>query len=161
MKQFSVLLAAALAAGAVAPAMAAHGASAADRQFVMNAAAAGTAEVREGQAQSKSSDGDARMFGMRMVKDHSKANAQLKLLAQETGLTAQFQQGVAHAPETTGGMPPKQYLSHEVSDHQTTIALFESEAARGRNASLRAYAKMTLPTLRMHLELAQRLSGTP
>ncbi|HET7814261.1 MAG TPA: DUF4142 domain-containing protein, partial [Candidatus Baltobacteraceae bacterium] len=109
----------------------------------------------------KSSDSDARMFGQRMVRDHTKANAQLKLLAQETGLTAVFQKGVANAPETSAGMPPKQYLAHEVSDHQTTIALFESEAAKGSNASLRAYARMTLPTLRAHLELAQRLSGTP
>jgi putative membrane protein len=166
MKHLSVLLAASLAAGALAagapaPALADHGASAADRQFVYEAAKGGTEEVIAGRAQSKSSDANARAFGLRMVKDHSKNNAQLKLLAQETGLMAVFQKGVHDASVMPASMPPKQYLSHEVSDHQDDIATFQAESANGKNASIRAFARMTLPVLRTHLQLAQRLSSTP
>lgn len=161
MKAFSIVLATALAAGAVVPAFAEHGSSAADRQFVYQAAKGGTEEVLAGRAQSKSSNGNARMYGARMVKDHSKNNAQLKLIAQETGLMAEFQKGVHDATATPASMPPQQYLSHEVSDHQDDISDFQKEAAGGQNASIRAFARMTLPVLRTHLQLAQRLSNTP
>lgn len=161
MKYFSLVLTAALAAGAIAPALAQHGASAADRQFVYSAAKGGAEEVIAGRAQMKSSNKDARTYGARMVKDHSKNNEQLKLLAQETGLMAQFQKGVHDASPSASSMPPQQYLSHEVSDHQDDIADFQKEAKGGSNASIRAFARMTLPVLHTHLELAQRLSSTP
>lgn len=151
----------ALAAAAVLPALAQHGTSAADRNFVTMAARGGTEEVRIGRAMSHSNDRNVRNFALMLVRDHTKANAQLKQLAQELGLTAQFNHGVSGAPAASPTMPDKQFVSHEVSDHQDDIQLFQSEAANGHNASLRTFARMSLPTLRKHLELAQRLSSTP
>ena len=141
-------------------ALASHATSAADRSFVMQAAMGGSGEVREGRIQSRSSDRNAGMFGRRMVQDHTKVNLQLQTLAQELGLNAQVRAGIAKAPPAAA-MAPAEYLSHEVSDHQTTIALFEREARSGSNPNLRAFARMTLPLLRTHLALAQRLSSTP
>jgi len=159
---FSALISiAALCAAAVVPALAEHGTSAADRNFVMMAARGGTAEVRQARAMSNSNDMNVRNFARLLVKDHTKGNAQLKQLAQELGVSAQFNRGVSSAPAAAQAMPDKQYVSHEVSDHQDTIQLFQTEAANGHSASLRSFARATLPVLRKHLELAQQLSSTP
>lgn len=150
-----------LLASASVPAAAEHGTSAVDRQFVMQAAESGTQEVREGLVARRSADGSARTFGARMVTDHTKSNAQLKLLAQELGLSSQLQRGINAAPAAPSRIVPKEYLASQVSAHQTAIALFERESQQGGNASLRAFAKNALPVLRAHLDLAQQLSGTP
>jgi putative membrane protein len=157
---FRMLVVQALAAACALPASAEHATSAADRQFVLNAATAGAEEVRDGKAELHSTDAGARMFAGRMVADHGRAGKQLQMLAEELGLSKQLQRGIA-AAAPAAAVPGAQYLSHEVSAHQTAIALFEREAASGTNPNLRSFARTSLPMLRTHLELARRLSATP
>src|SRR5581483_3513353 len=61
--------------------------SAADRQFVHDAAIAGLGEVAKGKlAEQKAQDPQVRQFGERMVHDHSQANDRLKQIAKAKGI---------------------------------------------------------------------------
>src|ERR1051325_2263831 len=59
-----------------------------DQMWVMNVAKAGMAEVQVGKlaAEHASSD-EVKKFGQRMVDDHSKANDELKSLAEKKNIT--------------------------------------------------------------------------
>ncbi len=156
-----LLVAGALCAAAsfVTAAPAASAMAASDSAFVTKAAMSGTEEVREGKAEQHSSDANAGQFAVRMIGDHSKNNTQLAALAQKLGMTAQVNQGIAQAPQPSE-QPGPAYLTKEVADHKKTIALFEQEANNGRNPSLRMFARESLPVLRSHLQMAERLSGS-
>ncbi|HZT11538.1 MAG TPA: DUF4142 domain-containing protein [Candidatus Baltobacteraceae bacterium] len=128
--------------------------SSGDTAFVQKAAKSGTEEVSEGRVERTSDDGAARRFASRMVIDHTKANTLLSSIARSSGLGAQLEQGIGQA-QPAQARPGRNYLRKEVSDHEDAIALFRSEAAHGENPRLRAFARTTLPTLVMHLQLAQ------
>lgn len=51
----------------------------------------------------------------------------------------------------------KQYLSSVVDAHKKSIKLFEKESKSGKDAELKTFATNTLPTLKMHLDMAQSL----
>jgi len=57
----------------------------------------------------------------------------------------------------TGAALDRAFIDHAVTEHEKTIALFESEAKDGSDAELKAWAGKTLPTLREHLKAAQDL----
>src|SRR5215813_9151818 len=62
--------------------------SAADKNFMMNAAKGGMMEVEMGKmAAQNGQNADVKKFGNRMVTDHSKANGELMALAKEAGVT--------------------------------------------------------------------------
>ena len=61
--------------------------SASDKKFVLDAAKGGMAEVELGKlATEKAASDDVKKFGQRMVDDHTKANDQLKQVAQQEGI---------------------------------------------------------------------------
>lgn len=129
-----------------------------DKTFVQKAAKANTKEIREAHLELASKDPQARQFAQRMIRDHSKAESQLASVANLLGYSAEIRSGVNSA-DPAGKEPGAKYVKTEVKDHQQAIALFEEEAQRGRNPTLRGYAEHTIPTLRQHLAMAQRFSG--
>jgi putative membrane protein len=61
--------------------------SSADKTFIQEAAQGGAAEVQLGRlAAQRGSSEQVKQFGQRMVDDHSRANDQLKALAQNKGI---------------------------------------------------------------------------
>jgi putative membrane protein len=51
------------------------------------------------------------------------------------------------------------YAEHLVTEHEKTIALFETESTSGSDAELKAFATKTLPTLKEHLKAAQDIKA--
>jgi putative membrane protein len=136
--------------------------SAADRQFVLEAAAGGMAEVELGRlAASKGTDPDVKAFGQRMVDDHSKANDKLKAIATEEGVTlptalkGEMKAMHAKLSKASGAAFDKMYMSHMVKDHQKDVKEFEKESSSGKDMDVKQFATDTLPTLREHLQMAQ------
>lgn len=125
-----------------------------DAAFVQKAAKSGTEEVSEGRVERTSDDAAARRFASRMVIDHTKANTLLSSIARSSGLGAQLERGIDEA-QPAQARPGQHYLHKEALDHEQAIALFRTEASGGTNPRLRAFARTTLPTLVMHLQLAQ------
>lgn len=135
-----------------------------DKKFVMMAAQGGMAEVKEGQlAADKGANSAVKQFGERMVKDHGKANDELKQLATEKGLTlpedigAKNRAGYDKLASLSGAAFDRTYSRQEVKDHEQTIALFRQEVKRGHDPDLKRWAQQTLPTLEEHLRMAKAL----
>jgi putative membrane protein len=137
-----------------------------DMQFATTAARGGQAEVALGQmAETKAANADVKAFGQRMVTDHKKAGDELDAAARadgETipkGLEAEHKATAARFAKLEGAAFDKAYMQQMVEDHQKTIALFEKEAANGKDSHVKQFAQATLPTLREHLKMAQDLES--
>jgi putative membrane protein len=136
-----------------------------DADFAAKAADGGMAEVITGQlAAQKASDPQLRMFGQRMVTDHSKANDELKQIASRDKITLPDQPGLKHKEMTSklgkmdGAEFDKAYTQEMIKDHEEDVALFKKEAEDGKNPDLKMYAQKTLPTLQEHLEMIRKIS---
>ncbi len=111
-------------------------------------------------------DPAVKAFGEKMVSDHTAAGDMLKSLAasKQTPLpdavSAEEQTALGKLEGLNGTEFDKAYSQLMVKDHVTDISEFEKEVAKkGADADVKAYAEQTLPTLRHHLMLANRLSG--
>jgi len=141
--------------------------SAADKKFVMEAAQGGEAEVELGQlaTQNAQSD-DVKKFGQRMVDDHSKANDQLKQLAQQKGVAVPSEPAAKDKAlkdklsNLKGDQFDKMYMSHMVMDHKKDVAEFKKESTSAKDNDLKNWASQTLPTLQDHLKEAQQIAST-
>jgi putative membrane protein len=52
------------------------------------------------------------------------------------------------------------FLVDEVQSHKTALATFKSEAEKGDNPDVKAWAKSMIPTLEGHLKTAENLAKT-
>ncbi|NID15498.1 DUF4142 domain-containing protein [Luteibacter yeojuensis] len=168
------ILATALAAAAVLPAVTLAQASgapskvaaSADTAFVRKASAGGLAEVALGQlAASQGSSAGTKAFGERMVKDHTAANEELKGIASSKNMTvspalmARDKETAAKLGKKSGAEFDKAYAKMMVADHEEDVVLFTKEANEGKDPELKAFAAKTLPTLKEHLDMAKKLPG--
>ncbi|HVY80730.1 MAG TPA: DUF4142 domain-containing protein [Steroidobacteraceae bacterium] len=135
------------------------------KTFVKKAALDGMTEVELGKlAQQKSENPDVRSFGERMVADHTKANDQLKEIAQQKGyqvpakLDAEHQAMVQKLSSKSGAAFDKAYAEAMDKDHSKAVALF-TDAQQSSDKDLAAFAQKTLPTLEEHKDLASSLDS--
>ena len=144
------------------------GLSAADTVFIENAAKDGMAEVQMGQmAISKSSDDQVKQLAQRIVDDHTKANVALKTLAESkkvsfpsnTANDAQKQSDNLKAMKGTSF--DQAWSKAMVKDHQDAIKMFTDEGKQTKDTDIQQFVKTTLPTLKSHLESAQKLAAVP
>jgi putative membrane protein len=136
-----------------------------DRQFVMDAAQGGMAEVELGQLATQKASSDAvKQFGQRMVTDHGKANDELKTLAQSKSITLPTDIGAKHKAtkdkleKLSGAAFDRAYMQEMVSDHRKDVSDFRKESQSGKDPDVKAWAAKTLPTLEEHLKMAQAAS---
>lgn len=132
--------------------------SAQDKKFADAAATGGMMEVMLGQlASSNASNATVKSLGAMMVKDHGKANDELKKWASASGYTlptslnADQQKKYDDLKAKKGAEFDRMYADLMVSDHQKDIAEFKKQASEGSEASLKSFASTTLPTLEHHL----------
>jgi putative membrane protein len=136
-----------------------------DADFVEKAASGGMMEVKLGEYASKNAASeDVRSFGQRMVTDHSKANAELKELAQKHGITVPTDMSAHHQAmadelmKKKGAEFDRAYMDAMVDDHTEDVEAFRAEAKEGESEVDRWAAK-TVPTLESHLELAREVDA--
>jgi putative membrane protein len=129
-----------------------------DKKFADAAAKGGMMEVMAGELAAKSAtNSTVKTLGQMMVKDHTKANDELKQWAAQnnytlpSGLDADQQKKFDELKTKKGAEFDRMYTAQMVSDHQKTIADFKKQAAEGSETSLKAFATKTLPTLEHHL----------
>jgi putative membrane protein len=140
-------------------------APAADETFVMEAAQGGMAEVELGRlAVQKASDPRVKEFGQRMVTDHSKANDNLKSLAQDKKITIPADLDAKHRAtrdrlaKLSGTAFDHAYVQEMIGDHQKDVADFRKESESGLDPAVKAFAAKTLPTLEEHLKMVEDIS---
>jgi putative membrane protein len=139
--------------------------SAADKTFVKKAAEGGLAEVELGKlATEKAGSEQVKQFGQRMVNDHSKANDQLKQVAQSQGITLPTEPNAMQRAEKerlsklSGEQFDKAYMSEMLKDHKKDIAEFRTESKSAQDRALKDFASQTLPTLQSHLKDAESIA---
>ncbi len=119
-------------------------------------------EVQLGKiAQQKASSYKVKEFGERMINDHSKANKQLKDIAQKNNISLpdsmldDSRDTYNELSHYSGSEFDKHYMDKMVADHKTTIKLFEEASRNARIPEIQQWAKNTLPILKQHLQLAE------
>ncbi len=133
-----------------------------DQMFVKKAAEGGLAEVDLGNvAKSNAGSDDVKQFGDRMVTDHSKANDELKGLAQQKGWTlpaepdAKDKATKDRLSKKNGADFDKAYMRDMVMDHEKDVKEFERCAKSCQDSDLKSWAEKTVPTLQDHLKMAK------
>jgi putative membrane protein len=143
-----------------------EGVSAADRTFARKAAEGGHKEVALAKiAQRKASSEDVKRYAQTLERDHSQANHELKSWATSKNVTlppapADGKTVDAKLEGLEGAAFDKAYIAAMIQDHRKDIAAFEKEAASGADPDLKAFVQKTLPTLKGHLEQAEKAQAS-
>jgi putative membrane protein len=137
-----------------------------DAEFVAMTASGGMLEVELGKiAAQKASNAEVKKFGQHMVTDHSKANDELKSLATKKNwvrpaqMLPEQQSTFDRISKLSGKDFDRDYMAQMVLDHETTIGMFENANKQAKDTDLKSWASKTLPTLRMHLDMARNLNS--
>jgi putative membrane protein len=138
----------------------------ADQAFMMEAGAGGMAEVEMGRlAARKGQSAEVKAFGQRMVRDHSKANSELMLLAKRKGVTLpselneEQKAGKKKLSSLSGADFDREYMSMMVDDHNKDVKAFEDKAANAGDPDLKRFVVKTLPTLKVHQSMANKIKA--
>lgn len=134
------------------------------RTFIRKAAEGGLAEVQLGElAQQKAESPQVKEFGQRMVTDHSKANDQLKQVAEKEGITvpeklsAKDEATKARLEKLSGAQFDRAYMAAMVRDHTQDVSEFRTQAKAEKDSAVKNFAAETLPTLQDHLKEAKSI----
>lgn len=139
--------------------------SRADRKFIQEAAEGGMFEVQVAQlASTKATDPNVKSFAGKLVDDHTAANNELVQLAnaKHVELPAAPPRAMRREVEKLGKMSGKDFDQHFVrevglKDHESDIKKFEKAEGKVKDPELKAWITKTLPHLREHHEMAQKL----
>jgi putative membrane protein len=102
-----------------------------------------------------------------MVGDHTKANAELKALAQRKGLTLPTELDAKHKQTRdtlaalSGAAFDRAYMDAMRKDHHQAVSDFRQQSMSGTDAEIKGWAAKTLPTLQEHMQLADRTNAGP
>ncbi|HEY2387994.1 MAG TPA: DUF4142 domain-containing protein [Candidatus Binatia bacterium] len=145
---------------------AANGTAMSDTQFMREAAVGGMAEVDLGKiGVQRAENPDVKQFAQRMVDDHSKANDELKQVAEKHGVAlpgdvdAKEKATIDRLSRLSGPAFDKAYMRDMVSDHVKDVSLFERHSASGKDADLKSWIDQTLPTLKEHETMAKDVAA--
>lgn len=134
-------------------------------EFVPTATSSSLFEIESSRlALQNSRDPQVRRFAQQMIRDHNLATRRMASVLRRSGMPVPppalnaKHQGMLVAVQSASDFDAA-YVSAQLMAHQEAVALFSSYSANGDDPRLAAFAKQTLPTLQMHLEHAQALSG--
>jgi len=134
--------------------------------FVKNAAISGMFEIQSSELALRKKVPADRRFAEHMIHDHERIAAQLKHLVRADHVTAkvptalddQHKQMLDKLRGESGTDFDKDYDQMQQQGHQEAVALFDAYSQSGDNPALKRWAAKTLPELKSHLAMAQKLS---
>ncbi len=136
-----------------------------DREFLLDAAQAGTTEILASKtASGKNASQPVKTFAAAMVLDHTKVADELKQLASSKGVSVPDEPGMKQQAlmaklNVLNGPQFDQLYADEigVAAHKEAVALFRKASISGKDADVKAFAQKHLPALEHHLQMAQNL----
>jgi putative membrane protein len=135
--------------------------SAADREFLQQAASSGHAEVELAKLAQQKAQGQAcKDLARTLEQDHSKANSELQQIASRKNVTLdskpspEDEQLKEKLESLAGPAFDRAYAEAMVKNHQRSIQSFQ-RATASKDPDVSAFAEKTLPTLKKHLEQAK------
>lgn len=137
-----------------------------DKSFIDQAAQSNAAEIQAALlAESKAQNPDVKAFGRLMIFDHTELGADMAGLAESMGVTPptgpgqQGKQQMDQLESQQGASFDRAYMHAQVEDHEKAVALFQKEA-KSSNNEVGNLAKMALPILQQHLDLARLIDSS-
>jgi putative membrane protein len=139
--------------------------SAATSDFINKVAQSDMLEVQASQFVAPNADADTKPFAETMIKDHTMTSEELKNLIQSgkvqaqvpAALDAEHQKKLDELKRLTGRDLDRQYDQMQVQAHKEAVELFTKYSQSGDNPDMKSWAAKTLPKLKEHLEMAQKL----
>jgi putative membrane protein len=134
--------------------------------FVSQAAVSDMFEVKSSELAAQRGDEPTKVFATQMIAAHTKTTEELKALVASGKVkeTPPAQMDKSHLDKLSalakldGTKFTDQYQSDQVIAHKDAVSLFERYSQGGDNMDLKAWALKTLPELKHHLEMAQKLA---
>ncbi len=149
------------------PALAAN--STMSEDFVKKAAMSDRFEIESSQlALEKSKNTKVKAFAQQMVDDHTKSTNDLKAALgsseidpglTDTPLDAKHQKIIAMLKHENAKKFDTDYLKAQKEGHAKAVALFQTYAKKGDDASLKDFANKTLPVIEGHKKHVSMLKG--
>lgn len=128
-----------------------------DQLFMIRAAEGNMAEVAEAQiALQKSKNPGVKMVAQTIIRGHSQAQVQLQAAAARKGVSLPTMVSPTHMAtsqalkKAKGDNFDKMYISHQLDDHENTVALFANEISMGQDPDAQALARTQLPDILGH-----------
>jgi putative membrane protein len=134
--------------------------------FVKKVAISDMFEIRSSElALTKQPDADTKPFAEKMVADHRKTSTELKDLVDSgkvkaelpAGLDSEHQQILDELRGTDGKEFDRRYDRIQLVTHREAVSLFDAYSKSGDNPDLKRWAATTLPHLKEHLTMAEKL----
>jgi putative membrane protein len=139
--------------------------SPADKKFMTMGADINMTEANLGKmAEDHASEQSVKAFGQTLTQDHSKAYGELLGVADSTheqiprGIDIRKNSEYQQLSHMKGASFDRQFLQHEIRDHEKALAEFKREAEHGENTEVKNYANQQVPVLEKHLHDAQDLA---
>lgn len=135
-----------------------------DTDFAVKAADGGMLEVQLAElALTNASSPKVKEFAQTMINDHTKANDELKNLAQSknislpTTLSEENQKDYNDLAEKSGADFEKAYCDFMVKDHKDDLDEFKKAADNSKDPDLKSWAAGKVPVLEHHLSMAEEM----
>ncbi|WP_316803566.1 DUF4142 domain-containing protein [Pedobacter nototheniae] len=133
--------------------------------FLRKAAVGGIMEIEAAKiAQTNAKSQSVKDFASTMLKDHTKANTELKALAVEKkiitpdALPKEEEMHLDEMKKMKGDAFDKHYMDMMVTDHDKTVALFK-EGMQNKDSKLKAWATSTLAVIEQHAVMAKEITS--
>ena len=133
--------------------------------FVKEVAISDMFEIESNKVAEQKGNAQEKSFARQMVTDHTKTSTELKALVSSgkvkaelpTAIDSSHQSKLDKLKGASGKDFSSDFNSYQVSAHKDAVSLFERYAKGGDNSDLKNWAGKTLPALKHHLEMAQKL----
>jgi putative membrane protein len=134
--------------------------------FIADAYSSNLFEVQLGQiAAQRVQDDQIKQFARTMVQDHTKANQQLKQIAQSAGIQVREQLDPVHQAKLQKLQKcpaadfDRKYINTQVAGHMANVLEFRWQSQHAQKDEAKQYAAQTLPKLQEHLRHATDLAN--
>jgi len=134
-----------------------------DKEFLVSAAHSDQNEIQQSKmALAKGVTGMAKEMANKMIADHAKSTADLKVIAAKKGITLPADMDAEHkamkpAMEKLSGKAfENKYLAQMEADHQKTANTMMAHEKMTQDADLKAFIAKTLPVVQTHLAMAKK-----
>ena len=135
-----------------------------DRGFIKSVYQNGLYEIQMGAlGKSKSASAEVKAFGEQMIADHGKANAEVKILAASKKVELAAEPALLGEAKykflemKSGADFDKAFAARMLDDQKKAVKVFEKVAEEAKDADVKAFAIKMLPTVKMHLSMAEEL----
>jgi len=134
-------------------------------QFVHKAYGGNMAEVQMAElAKKKASNKEVKEFAEMMIKDHSKANSELKSIASQKNFKLpesspmEMKAKMKELEGKTGSAFDTHYMNMMVKEHQKDVEMYQKAAKEINDNVLKNYITNTLTIIQGHLDKAEKIS---